>query len=302
MKLGVLADLHWRVAPQPAARWHAAYDFGGLAERCAATVDALAARGCDVLVVAGDLTHDGDPASCKAALDCLLGVSPIPVAVVDGNHDVRLDRALVPRRTDVRDGWARARALAHEELVTLGAMRAGGDGRWGWDEAAADGDAEWDAGSNASAGRSPASAADGLAAVVVSHFPLVPHAERLALAGLPWPGELPDRSARLAALAATRVPTVVLSGHVHVRDAICHDNVLQLCVPALVERPHEAAVVELDPIAQSLRCVRVGGDGPAPARGAEPWLLAPADERWSFADGAWTRREAGVVRHALAEA
>lgn len=285
MKLGVLSDLHWSVAPDASARWHAPYDFDGLAARCAETVGALAARGCDVLVVAGDVTHDGDRASCEAALDCILSVSPIPVAVVEGNHDVRLERALVPRRADVCDGWGRAEALAHEELVALRAIGVDRDGRWARD-------------------CGPSLAADGLATVVVSHYPLVPHADRLAVAGLPFPGELADRGLWLELLAATGMPTVVLSGHVHVRDTACHDNVLQICVPALVERPHEAAVVDVDPLGGVVRCTRIDGKlGAASARGAEPWLLAPADERWTFAGGSWTGHEVEAPRRpVLAEA
>lgn len=284
MRIGVLSDLHWSVAPEAPARWHAPYDFDGMEARCTATVEALVARGCEVLVVAGDVTHDGDRASCEAALDCLLRISPIPVAVVEGNHDVRLDRALVPQRGDVRDAWRRARAVAHEELVALHAVGVDRDERWALDHAAG-------------------SADHGLAAVLVSHYPLVPHADRLAATGLPWPGELDDRDLLFARLAATRIPTIVLSGHLHVRDASCQDAVLQICVPALVERPHEAAVVEVEPLGHAVRCMRIRSDGLAPARGAEPWLLAPADERWTFADGSWSRREVGADRpYVLAEA
>jgi Calcineurin-like phosphoesterase len=311
VKLGVIADLHWRAAADAPARWHAAYDFDGLAARCAATVGALVARGCELLVVAGDLTHDGDAVSCDAALDCVLDVSPVPVAVVEGNHDVLCGGAPLGRRSDVRDAWRRAQALADEELIALSAVRIDGDGRWAWDPAAAAGSpsAAPNGAPGAAAGERPSrngaphSAADGLASLVVSHFPLAPHADRLAAAGLPFPGELGDRASRFERLATSGVPTVVLSGHVHVRDAIGHDNVLQLCVPALVERPHEAAVVDVDPIAQVVRCRRVRSDGPVSDRGAEPWLLAAADERWTFAGGSWSCVEFGSARrHVLAEA
>ncbi len=282
MRLGAIADLHWSVAPGATDRWHTSYDFEGIAARCRATVDALVASGCELLVVAGDLTHDGDRASCEAALDCIMSASPVPVAVVEGNHDVEPDRALVARRADVRDAWQRAQAVAHEQLVTLRAVGVEHDGSVAGDERIE---------------------ADGLATVLVSHFPLVPHADRLAAAELPFPGELADRVRRLAPFAAAQMPTVVLSGHLHVRDAIGHGNVLQICVPALVERPHEAAVVEVDPFAQAVRCRRIRSEGPVSDRGAEPWLLVPADERWSFADGSWTRREAVVARrHVLAGA
>lgn len=284
MRIGVLADLHWSVAPGAAARWHAPYDFDGLEARCRATVHALAARGCDLLVLAGDLTHDGDGASCEAALDCVLGASPIPVAVVEGNHDVLRDRAFAPRRADVRAAWRRAEAIARERLVALCGVAVDRDGRW------------------APVGGT-GSAAGALATVAVSHYPLAPHAERLDAAGLPFPGELADRRLLLELLAATRVPTVALSGHLHVRDASAHENVLQICVPALAEPPYEAAVVELDPLAQVVRCTRIRGAGRAAERAAAPWLLAAAEERWSFADGAWSRDEvAAPRRRVLAEA
>ena len=158
MRLGLLADLHWSVAPAMRRRgWHAPYDFDGLAARCAATVDALAARGCELLVVAGDLTHDGDAASCEAALDCILRRLADPGAVVEGNHDVRLDRDARPGAAPhVRDGVAaRRRRVADEQLVALRAVGVGRDGRCG-----------------ARPRRRPLPA-HGLATVVVSHFPLV---------------------------------------------------------------------------------------------------------------------------------
>lgn len=279
MRIGLLADLHWSVAPGVTGRWHAPYDFDGLATRCAATVEALAAHGCDLLVLAGDVTHDGDEPSCRAALDCVLGASQVPVAVVEGNHDVRRDRDLVPGRAAVREAWRRANALARERRVTLRPVGVDPDRRWARDR-----------------GLGPVDR-DARATVLVSHFPLVPHAERLAAAGLPFPGELADRGLLLELLGATRTPAVVLSGHVHVRDALAHDNVLQICVPALVERPYEAAVVEVDPLALAVRCTRIRGDAPASPRGAERWLLAPSEERWAFAEGLWTRSEVGAVRH-----
>lgn len=285
MRIGLLADLHWRAASgaagQQSAGWHAPYDFARLAERCAATVATLAARGCELLVVAGDLTDEGDAASCAAALDCLLAASPIPVAVVAGNHDVGRDNELVPSRAAVREAWRRAAAVAEDQLVALRAVGVDGDGR-----------GTRDGGERA---------AHSLATVVVSHYPLVAHAERLAAAGLPFPGELADRAAQLERIEAPRVPTVVLSGHLHVRDAFAHGNVLQICVPALVEPPHEAAIVELDPFGEAVRCIRVGSGGDAAEHAREPWLLAPADEQWEFASGSWSRREVAVPAEVLME-
>lgn len=279
MKLGVLADLHWSCAPTAAARWHVPYDFDGLAARCVATVDALAARGCELLVIAGDLTHEGDVESCDAAMDCILRASPIPVVVVEGNHDVVRDPNLIPRREDVRDAWRHAEAIAAESLVALCAVGLDCDAGWAPD-------------------RGPSLVADdSLWTVVVSHFPLVSHTDRLTAAGLACPGELTDRDVVLELLAATRLPTVVLSGHVHARDTTAHENVLQVSVSALVERPHDAVVVEVDPLGGTVRCTGIGSPN------AERWLLAPSDERWDFADGSWSRLVVeSASRHALSEA
>jgi predicted phosphodiesterase len=285
VKLGVLADLHWSAAPEVRACFHAPYDFDGLAERCAATVDALVARGCELLVVAGDLTHAGDMASCDAVLDCILSGSPIPVAVVEGNHDVLVDRRLVGHRTAVRDGWRRAAVVADEQFVALRAVGVEREGRWARDRGV---------------GAVPAHC---LATVAVSHYPLVPHAERLAAAELPFPGELFERAMLLDQLAVAPVPTVVLSGHLHVRDAFAHRSVLQLCVGSLVEAPYEAAIVDVDPFAEVVRCTRIGSGGAAAAaRGAEPWLLAFPEEGWTFADNAWRRSEIGAPARPLVEA
>lgn len=273
MKLGVLADLHWSVSPDAAGHWHVPYDFDALAMRCTAAIGALTAQGCEVLVVAGDLTHEGDEASCEAALDCVLSRTPVPVAVVAGNHDVLLDPDLVSDRCDVREAWRSAVAAANGNLVALRAVGVGPDATPSRD-----------------GGVDPV-AGDGLATVVISHYPLVSGADRLAAAGLPAPGELAGRGLVLDLLTATRTPTVVLSGHVHARDAVRHENVLQISVPALIEPPHEGAVVDVDPVAGTVRCSRVGGSAAPEGGDAMPWLLAPADERWQFASGSWTRLE-----------
>lgn len=277
MRFGVVADLHWSVAPERVERWHAPYDFAGLAERCDALVERFVEHGCELLVVAGDVTHDGDHASCDAALTCLLARSPIPLAVVPGNHDVALDPRLAEWRP-VSEAWRRAAAIADRELVTLRAV--------GLDE---------------ERGQLPRPhPADGFATVVVSHYPLVAHAERLEAAGLPSPGERADRALLRDRLADDGAPTVVLSGHLHTRDAQVDDNILQITVSALVEPPYEAAVVDVDPLRELVRCTRVASGGAPAEAGEEPWLLAPAEQTWQLAGGRW--EPAGESAELLSEA
>lgn len=284
MRLGVISDLHWTEADGAAAHWHADYDFAGLTARCAAAVEDLVARGCDLLVVAGDLTHDGDEPSCDAALARVLSLSPIPVAVVEGNHDMLLDPDLVLRREDVRADWRAATALAADHGIALGAVRLGRPADRALERASL-----------------PVVGAPDCT-LVVSHYPLLPHTRRLAAAGLPCPGELDDRSAVLADLRAGDGPVVVVSGHVHVRDASSDGDVLQLCVPALVEPPHEAAVIDVDPVAGTVRCERILGAGARTDARPAPWLLAPGAERWHLVDGAWRATQTDDDNYALREA
>ena len=75
-------------------------------------------------------------------------------------------------------------------------------------------------------------------------------------------------------------PTVVLSGHLHVRAARAHGPILQLVFGPIVEAPADAAIVEIDDHEVERTCRSFAPGGP---------VLAADRERWRYADGVWKR-------------
>jgi hypothetical protein len=122
-------------------------------------------------------------------------------------------------------------------------------------------------------------------AVVVSHFPVLSREERLTSRGFKYAGDLANR-AKLEKRVAGDGPVVVLSGHIHAREAHASGAVLQLSAGALIEAPHEIAIVDVER-GSARRRVSVLGQRVAPH---DP-VFAPADETWTFAAGEWQRSE-----------
>jgi hypothetical protein len=89
--------------------------------------------------------------------------------------------------------------------------------------------------------------------VVASHFPVLSEAFRVAGAGLPYAGDLVNRAEVEQRLRSDGRPTVVLSGHIHVRCSTHDGPLLQFAVGAIIEPPFDATIVELDPTAVSAR-------------------------------------------------
>jgi predicted phosphodiesterase len=119
---------------------------------------------------------------------------------------------------------------------------------------------------------------DGLG-LVLSHYPLVSRHAELAARGLKYAGDLDNQPELLAALKKRDAPTLVFSGHLHVRDAVADGPVLQLLFPATVEHPFECAIVELDGNDVRRRAIALHH---APAE-VDP-LLSPERETWRYSE------------------
>ena len=268
LRLGVVADVHVAPLGEPPARWHNDYDFVGAPERLRRAVAFFAEEGVDGVVALGDLTHRDDEES-RLQVQSLLAGWDGPLWVVPGNHDLAAGLASANESADLEAPGARLAGLDIQEA---------------------------DDGFRATSVLPVDSWKDDLT-ILASHFPLISRADELASRGLPYAGDLVARDALLAALVSRAAPTVVLSGHLHVRDACSSGSLLQLSLAALVEHPFECAIVE----------VSSGGDLPLVTRRAEPLatvahaerdpLLAPATESWGFTGEDWER-----VTVALAEA
>lgn len=81
--------------------------------------------------------------------------------------------------------------------------------------------------------------------VTLSHFPLKTREAAFARRGLRYAGDLFNADELFAALAQSGQPRVVLHGHLHAKDAIAHDSVLQLGHAALIEQHHAGRIVDL---------------------------------------------------------
>jgi predicted phosphodiesterase len=162
----------------------------------------------DAVVLLGDVTHAADPESI-AAVDRLLAEAPVPVWSVPGNHD--------------------GPAPASVEGAALGLVGVGLSRPAGAFEGVLPDLTAW---------------AERLL-VVCSHYPLLETGERLTELGLKHPGDLTNRAHLERQLRERTLPTVVLCGHLHVRDACSSGAILQLAFGSLVEYPCEYSLVEL---------------------------------------------------------
>ena len=280
MRLGVLSDLHRTMDPQERAWWHNEYDFAGHSARLGRALAWFEREGVDALVLCGDLTHAGGVDAMGAVLaECRGGVG-VPVIVVSGNHDAARgedlvacgieqlgdDRVVAADECGVRVGGIRVAGV--QVAPTSGYLRSrlrAWPAVEGW-------------------GEEPV--------VLVSHLPLLSRASVVAERGMPYPGDLLDREQAGALLQARSGPTIVLAGHIHVRDAHAEGPVLQLVQAAMVEPPFEAAVLD----------VRAGGRGDvfvarrarrtSDQRGEYEPALVAAVGWWRFEDGGWASADA----------
>ena len=111
---------------------------------------------------------------------------------------------------------------------------------------------------------------------------MLSEASRVAGGGIPYAGDIVNRAELEAGLRAAGRPTVVLSGHIHVRCSTDDGTLLQFTVGALIESPFDATIVELDPAALEVRRTSRRLGEPAPF---DP-VLAPDEERRRW-DGRW---------------
>jgi predicted phosphodiesterase len=263
VKLGIVTDVHLTLDPAARAAWHNDYDFARLPERIDRACAHFERADVDAVVVGGDLTNAGDEASARAAVERLSACLTRPLRFVAGNHDLderddQLERCGCELLTPSGFELDRVR-------VAGVAIERGESGAFRYTAAEA-------------------------ASVVVSHFPVLSRAERVAERGLAYPGDLVNRR-ELRERLARAGPVLVLNGHIHVREAHAEDNVLQLSAGALVEPPYEAAIVDVR-VSRGEARVRRHAHALGPPAGERDPVLAPADETWTYDGAGWTRAPA----------
>jgi hypothetical protein len=262
LRLGLLSDLHCELDPQ-GSRWINPFEPERLDDRLDDALDWFAASEIDALVLLGDFVQAADPRSLHHAVARVASFTAAPVAAVAGNHDLRVDLPGVARQHGLRLLAEEPLELGGVVVAGVGLSRRGAEGPFYLGELA------------------PVRGNELL--VVASHFPLLSEAERLAGAGLPYPGDLVNREALLAEVTAASSPVVVLSGHIHARTAHIDGPVLQCTVGALIEPPFDCTLLELDPEGHgATRTARRLG----PAGAVDP-VFAPEGESWHWSTNAW---------------
>jgi predicted phosphodiesterase len=259
-RIGFLSDLHW-AGPGATGAWHNPYDFDGVPARVRAALEWMADERVDLIAVTGDLCHHGEPSALAAVRETLAAPSA-PVRVVLGNHD---------------GGGLAWPALAAAPEAVAGVRLCGVPVRndAGWFAAGIEPPPDLDA------------AGDDEALVVLSHFPLVSFAARVAEQGFAYPGDGLGRAQVLAALRARRAASIVLSGHIHARAAAIAGPVLQLVIGPLIEPPYEAEIVTIERSEAGLDVHHEtrGLAGPAPSR---PFPELDPEYAFSYRDGVWS--------------
>jgi predicted phosphodiesterase len=275
VRAGVLTDIHVSLDPERRASWHNEYDFAGVRARLRQAAELFAAADVDFVLALGDLAHDGDAPSLREALAPLAGGAPL--FVVGGNHDgLRPTAALAALTLDgIRlPGWRALRAAPRARVAGVRA-ECREPGQW-------------------TAARPPALATWGEELVLLAtHFPLLSLAAEVRARGLPYAGDLAGRAVLADALLGRLAPTLVVCGHLHVRESTTSGMLLQLASGALIEPPFEATIVDAQPAGDGLRVTRTAHELDAAPERRDP-RLAPAEETWRFSlRGGWRRSRPG---------
>lgn len=264
MRIGVLSDLHCELEPT-GSRWINVFEPERLDERLDAALAWFAEARVDLILLLGDLVQYAKPGDLEHAFGRLTEADVAPVATVNGNHDLRLgdEFAASARRHGVR--LLQDEPLVLTDVALAGVAAAAGPVRPQYVGRVA----EWDG--------------EASVVVVVSHFPVLSEASKVAAAGLPYAGDLVNRADLEARLAVDPRPKLVLSGHIHARCATHVGSLLQLTVGALIEPPFDATIVEVDTVSLAVRRTarRLG-----PLAEIDPVFVGD-DERWRSVGDHW---------------
>lgn len=269
MRLGIVTDAHLCPPGTPPDGCHNPYAYERAADHLQSALDAHRRDAVDAVAVLGDLTNGGDRASMVRAVE-IIGSARAPVRVVAGNHDRDVEPMMLAslvETTPLRMATPLGENIAGVRVAGVQIAAAEDDG-WSVVEPNAP---AW--------GDEPI--------VVLSHVPILSREAAVRAAELKYAGGLSNGEAIVTALLARAAPTVVIHGHLHLRDACTTGPVLQIGCAALIEPPYERAVIEVDELEGRLT-VTVAHRSVAPVPKVRLPVLAPADAIWTFKSGRWT--------------
>ena len=268
LRLGILADPH--LVPDDHATDGDMARYRSALRRCVR-------EGVDGLALLGDLSWSGDAASLEAGLR-LAARTGLAVRAVSGNHDLgEWEDALAEA---VRRVGAKNVRLA----TPAGEVFGGEDVRVTGLCVASD-----NYGYTARSDERPDVSGWGEETVVLlSHYPMISFRERAEREGVYYgDNDLENLEEVARPLLGRTAPTVVINGHMHMRDDCAAEQVLQISCAALTQPPFDLTLLDLKtgggrisvgveriPVAPSPDDVRLSA-------------LSPARLRWVFEEGMW---------------
>lgn len=264
MRLGVITDVHLAPADTPPVGWHNPYPMEQASRLLHDAVERCLFEEVDGIVLLGDVAHLGDEPSLAAALTVAAGTG-ISTWIVAGNHDVEMGAGTLaatasPFPTITVAPW---RAASVEGVRLVGIALA--DAQTALVEPIAD---------------------DGVPTLLLTHYPVLTLRHRLTVAALLDAGDLSNVESLQAVVMERSGPTVVLHGHQHVRASAVSGPVLQLSGAALIEPPHDVAILDVErhggTLAVGRRCLAV-----APSGSARLPVLDPHDGHWTWNGNHW---------------
>ena len=258
MRIGVLSDLHCELEPA-GSRWINVFEPEHLDERTDAALEWFSDAQVDLILLLGDIVQFPNLSDLEHMFSRLATADVAPLATVGGNHDLRLGEEFADcaRKHGIR--------LLHEEPLEL--VTGVGVGRG--------------AAPPQYVGQLDGWAREADLVVVASHFPLLSEAARVAAAGLPYAGDLVNRSDLESTLRSDARPKLVLSGHIHSRCSTHDGPLLQFTVGALIEPPFDATLVEIERTSVRRTARRLGEIAVT-----DP-VFAADDERWRWTGDRW---------------
>jgi calcineurin-like phosphoesterase family protein len=268
LRLGILADPH--LVPNDHATDGDMARYRLALRRCVR-------EGVDGLALLGDLSWSGDAASLEAGLR-LAARTGLVVWAISGNHDLgeREDAlAMTVRRVGAEN--VRLATPAGEVFGGKGIRVAGlcvASDNYGYTARSDD--------------RPDVSGWGEEPVILLSHYPMISFRERAEREGVYYgDNDLENLEEVSRTLLSRAMPTVVINGHMHMRDDCAAGQVLQISCAALTQPPFDVTLLDLDTgegrISAGVERIPVA---PSPDD-VHLSALSPTRLRWVFEEGTW---------------
>jgi predicted phosphodiesterase len=277
LRLAIITDLHYSPAANPSGRYHNAFatDRANLVQTA---LQRCAAANVHALAILGDLSDLGDRESLEWVARQADSTAS-RVWIVPGNHDVMRGTG-EPAKALRELGKADIALLTHEGLSWQDWIHVAGLAV----------SAEPDRTSLRALGQLEPERWSEALVLCLTHYPLLASEARVRGAGLAFAGDLANREQIVGPLEQRQAPSLVLHGHLHIRDEICQGCILQFACGPLVEPPHEITLVEVTSEAGGIHVRRLSLPVAESAVDRLP-VLSPAATLWTWDGRQWTRSD-----------